>query len=187
MRGAGQGAMLLFVAVITGCGGSDTTSPRPSLATPNFAKEAGHSEAVTEQSVTGHAAITLPAYNDAREWYSVSAIRHRDGTISGELEETSLQDGRQQIHAEVYCFTVIGKTARLAARIEHSNVSYGPVGSYVVWSVIDNGHNPNGAPDATTDLYFNGTEAQARHHCSVGYPLAPYFPVEHGNLRVDAE
>ena len=187
MRGAGQGAMLLFVTVVLGCGASDTTSPRPTIEAPSFSKDAGHTTAVTEQSVTGHALITLPAFDNAREWYSLSAIRHRDGSFSGEFDETSLQDGRAHIHARVYCFTIVGNTARLAARIERSNVSYGPPGSFVVWSVIDNGRNPHRAPDETTDIFFNGTEAQAQHHCDVGFPLTPYFPLRRGSLRIDAK
>ena len=136
------------------------------------------------QRVTGSAAIILPNYGNALEHYSVSAIRRADGATTGEFEEYSEQDGGQRIHATVVCFTVIGNSARLAARIDQTNVSFGPVGSYVVWSVIDNGEGARSAPDQTTDIFFGGTAAQADFQCRTGFNLAPYFSSLRGNLQV---
>jgi hypothetical protein len=104
--------------------------------------------------------------------------------VSGEFEEYSAQQGGQRIHAQIVCFTVTGNSARLAARIDQTNVPFGPVGSYVVWSVIDNGQGTRSAPDQTTDVFFGGTAAQAEFHCRTGYNLAPYFSSFRGNLQV---
>lgn len=179
-----QGAKVLCVVAVLGCGSAAkdaTTSPRVSA--PEFSRsdDDGHGA-----QVNGDITIALPDFDNALERYTVSAVRHRDGSVSGELEETSQQQGGQHIHARVYCVTVTGNSARLAARLEKSNVPFGPVGSYVVWSVIDNGHGKR-APDQTTDIFFGGTEANAKFHCATGYNLAPYYNSIRGNLEVGTD
>ena len=181
MRHLGQGAMVLCVVGSIGCSADpDLTIPRPSVAAPALS-----ARAVRPERVTGSATIILTLHENALERYSLSAIRQSDGSVAGEFEEFSAQDGGQRIHARVYCFTVTGNSARLAARIDQTNVSFGPVGSYVVWSVIDNGEGANGPPDETTDIFFGGTQAQADAHCRSGFNLAPYFPSLRGNLQVE--
>jgi len=181
MRRLGQGATVLSVIVIIGCSaGSDLTTPRPNAAAPTVSARASRQE-----RVTGSATIILTLHDNALERYSLSAIRQSDGSVAGEFEEVSEQDGGQRIHAKVYCFTVTGNSARLAARIDQTNVSFGPVGSYVVWSVIDNGEGAKSQPDETTDIFFGGTQAQADMHCRTGFNLAPYFPSLRGNLQVE--
>jgi hypothetical protein len=171
--------MLLGVMALNACGtNSETTAPRRSLPPPNF------SAAGAEQRVTGSATIILPNFGNARERYSLSAIRHSDGSVTGEFEEFSEQEGGQRIHAQVVCFTITGNSARLSAQIDQTNVPFGPVGSYVVWSLIDNGEGANSPPDQTTDIFFGGTAAQAEFHCRTGFNLAPYFASLRGNLQV---
>jgi hypothetical protein len=82
------------------------------------------------------------------------------------------------------CFAVTGNSARLAAQIDQSNVAFGPIGSYVIWSVIDNGEGARSTPDQTTDIFFGGTRAQAEFHCQVGFNLAPYLSSLRGNIQV---
>ena len=179
MRAASFGVMLIGSTLLLACSNSsETTSPRPPGAQlERVAVDAG-------QRVTGSATILLPNWGNARERYSVSANRGRDGAVTGEFEEYSEQQGGQRIHARVVCFTVVGNTARLAAQIDETNVSFGPAGSYVVWSVIDNGEGATSAPDQTTDIFFGGTAAQANFHCRTGYNLAPFFSSLRGNLQV---
>ena len=181
MRGVWYGAMMLGALAVAACGTeADTTAPRLAPTDASSARTAA-----SQQRVTGSATIALPMDGSPLERYSVSAIRHADGTVSGQFEEFSEQDGGQRIHATVVCFTVAGNTARLAARLDQSNVSFGPVGSYVVWSVIDNGEGRADSPDETTDIFFGGTRAQAEFHCNVGFNLAPFFQSMRGNLQVD--
>ena len=174
--------MLAALAVI-GCGNDSgtPTSPQPGRS------PVSHSVVASTDAgdhVTGSATIILPAFNNALERYSIEAKRHADGSVTGEFEEFSAQQGGQRIHAHVVCFTVTGNNARLAAQIDQTNVSFGPVGSYVVWSVIDNGQGAKAAPDQTTDIFFGGTAAQAAFQCSTGFNLAPYFSSIRGNLDV---
>jgi len=181
LRRFGQGATVLCAVAIMGCSaGSDLTTPRP-----NAAAQTLSARTVRQERVTGSATILLPLFGNAQERYSLSAIRQSDGSVNGEFEEFSEQEGGQRIHARVYCFTVTGNSARLAARIDQTNVSFGPVGSYVVWSLRDNGEGANAPPDETTDIFFGGTQAQADTHCRIGFPLAPYFPSIRGNLQVE--
>lgn len=182
MRSVGYGAMLLFIVAAAGCtSDTDTTSPRLAVPAPSLSAVGAPS---LGQRVTGSATIILPAFDNALERYSISATRE-NGRVRGEFEEFSGQEGGQRIHADVYCFTVIGNTARLAARIDQTNVSFGPKGSYVIWTVIDNGQGARTAPDETSDIFFGGTQAIADFHCNVGINLAPFFPSIRGNLQVD--
>ena len=184
MRSVLQGAKALCVVAVLGCGGAkDSTSARFTAPEMSRAEEVSSSAGA---QVTGDIAILLPGFDNALEQYSVSAIRHRDGSVSGELEEKSEQQGGQHIHARLVCVTVTGNSARLAARLEKSNVPFGPVGSYVVWSVIDNG-NGKAHPDQTTDIFFGATEANAEFHCATGFNLAPYFNSVRGNLEVGTD
>ncbi len=185
MFSVAKGAIALGALALIGCGtGSDTsTSPRPTLTSPSFSKvDAGSSGG---DRVTGSATIILAEFNNAREHYSIDAKRERDGSATGEFEEFSAQMGGQRIHAHVVCFTVTGNSARLAAQLDKSNVPFGPVGSYVIWSVIDNSQGKKAMPDQTTDIFFGGTAAQAAFHCATGFNLAPYFSSLRGNLQVE--
>jgi len=184
MRGVMRGATMLGALAFMGCGkdSGTPTSPQPGRSPTSHSVVA--STGGDGDRVTGSATIILPNFGNALERYSVSAIRQHDGSVSGEFEEFSEQEGGQRIHAHIVCFTVTGNSARLAAQIDQTNVSFGPVGSYVVWSVIDNGEGANAAPDQTTDIFFGGTAAQAAFQCATGFNLAPYFSSIRGNLQV---
>jgi len=180
MRAVVKGAMTLSALAFVGCGtdSGTSTSPRPMVAAPSL------SVSSAGDHVTGSATIILPNFGNAVERYSVNAMRHEDGSVTGEFEEFSAQEGGQRIHAHIVCFTVTGNSARLAAQIDQTDVPFGPNGSYVVWSVIDNGEGAKAAPDQTTDIFFGGTQAQAQFHCQTGFNLAPYFSSMRGNLQV---
>jgi hypothetical protein len=180
MRAARAVVMLLVPILLSACNNaSEPMSQRRMLpAALELARVSGG------QRVTGSATVILPDHGNALEHYSVSAIRHADGSVTGEFEEYSEQDGGQRIHASIVCFNVIGNSARLAARIDQTNVPFGPVGSYVVWSVVDNGEGARSLPDQTTDIFFGGTAAQADFQCATGFNLAPYFSSIRGNLQV---
>jgi len=185
MRGVRQGLAVFGAVALTGCGSvSEPTSPRLTVTEPELSVSGGARRDVAGERVTGRATIILPAFGNALEFYHLEAIRHRDGRVTGEFREFSQQMGGQRIRAHVVCFTVSGDSARLAAQIDETDVPFGPVGSYVVWSVVDNGKRKGSAPDQTTDIFFGGTAAQAQFHCDTGFNLAPFFSLIRGNLRV---
>jgi hypothetical protein len=179
-------ALLLAAAVAGGCatGPDSPVAPARTLdRSPLFA--AGGAT----QQVTGHANMLLPVFGGAEQKYSQSAIRHADGTFSGEFELRSEQtEPPIRIHGSVTCFTIVptpeGGMARLAGIIEQSNFAGAPAGTYAIWTIIDTGEGANSPPDLTSDFFAPFPPAIAEAHCAVGFNLAPFIPVEGGNLQV---
>jgi len=135
-----------------------------------------------EQQVTGQATIVLDNFNNALEKYTQSAIRHADGTFSGEFELKSEQDTGLRVHGDVVCFKVIGNTAYLAGVIDQSDTEGAPPGSYVLWNIVDNGEGANSPPDLTSDFYVLPLDLVTLQ-CTEGIDLGA-FPVVNGNLQV---
>ena len=184
-------AMLLCAAGIVGCSSGEVTAPpsaarlapaSPELSSSSDRDKDGGRDPV--QSVTGSATIQLPYEGTPFEHYTVSAIRHRDGSFSGEFHETSEQEGGQRASGKIFCFSIVQDTARLAGLVERSTVPFGPAGTYVIWNVVDRG-NGKKARDLTTDFYFGGTKAQATAHCAGNLLRGqPFFESRRGNLKV---
>jgi len=185
MRRIVKGVLLAGTAAVAACGGRDSVAPTTRLDPMRASLDANRSSQ-SEQSVTGRAAINLPPnFGGAREFYSLDAFRHGDGSVSGNVVEVSRQEGGQRMEGSIFCFMIVGDTARMAALVEKSTVPFGPVGTYVVWTLVDNGRGKGATPDETTDFFFNGTQAQAQQHCDVGLPgIAPFFPSVGGKLEV---
>jgi hypothetical protein len=174
-----RGAFLFLAVAILGCEAVSDRMLAPDR-DADVAKPALSNGGLTQQ-VTGHANVFLPNFQ-AEQKYSNSAIRHADGTVSGEFQLKSEQDGGVRIHGNVICFTIVGNTARLGGVIEKSSEPAFE-GVHVVWTIIDNGEGRNDPPDLTSD-FFGATPAQAQFHCAVGFNLAPFLPVLGGNLQV---
>ncbi|HJZ71732.1 MAG TPA: hypothetical protein VKE51_08310, partial [Vicinamibacterales bacterium] len=64
--------------------------------------------------MTGHAEFINPN-NGNRVRYSVNAIRHRDGSVSGEVEAHLVTPAGDITsgHGTVICFTLVGNIARI--------------------------------------------------------------------------
>jgi hypothetical protein len=173
-----RSAVLVLAAAVLGCAtGSDgPAAPARDADLSPLLRKGG-----LQQRVTGHANIFLPNFQ-AEEKYSNSAIRHADGSVTGEFQLKSAQDGGLRIHGNVICFTIVGNTARLAGVIERSSDPTIPAGVHTVWTIVDNGEGNNDPPDLTSD-FFGALPAQAQFHCAVGFIL-PLLPVLSGNLQV---
>jgi hypothetical protein len=199
MRRVWYGATMLGVAATVGCSASrDVTEPAPRAQAPveASASRSGTGGGDEEmQKVTGSALFQIViAGSPVFQHFSVAAIRHRDGSFSGAFEEKSEQDGGQREMGEIYCFSIVADTARIAGLIKKSNIDFGPPGSYVIWNVVDggkaHGHDRHGRGDRdtdfTTDFYFSGTKAQADAHCAANLLRGqPYYPVLRGELKVE--
>ena len=178
------GAMLICAAGILACSSGEVTAPgaRRAPASPELNSSTDRDRPV--QSVTGSAKIQLPYEGTPFEQYTVSAIRHRDGSFSGEFHETSEQEGGQRASGKIFCFSIVRDTARLAGLLERSTVPFGPVGTYVIWNVVDRGNGK--VHDLTTDFYFGGTQAQATAHCAGNLLRGqPFFESRRGNIKVN--
>jgi hypothetical protein len=172
------GALSLLVA-LAAC--SSDAVLEPEVAQPRELAASFQSSRV-QQQVTGAAHIKLTGY-DIDEMFTQSAIRHADGSVSGEFELRSEQEGGQRIHGTVTCFTVIGNTARIAGIIDRTTIPGLPTGLYWAWTVVDNGQGANDPPDQTSDFNLRVASGAARH-CATGTTVGPLIPVLSGNLQV---
>ena len=176
MRTTTRVSLLLAAALLAACStdgapGGDVVAPRPNLAASG-----------AQQRVTGHANLILASLGNAEEIYSNAAIRHADGTVSGEWQLKTEQTDGGVLHGIVTCFTIVGNRARLAGVVDRSTTPLANVGDHVIWTVVDNGEGNAAPPDQTSDFFPVGPLTAAAH-CATGFSLA-LIPVLGGNLQV---
>ena len=136
-----------------------------------------------QESVTGHADFVTS--NGLRFSYSFSAIRHQDGSVSGEFEnhvENALTgEFILKAHVTIVCFTINGNVARIGGIIDRQSGLPIPPGvapeGFI--TVVDNGEGHDAAPDLASPAAL-GPPFQ---HCETGLPR-PLFPLERGNIQV---
>lgn len=143
------------------------------------------------QRVTGH--VNLPVFNfpglSIRERYSFNALRHPDGTVTGEWQVADKFDplGEFAFHGDVTCFTIASdnKTAWLGGIVER-DPGFGTTGLDANWTVVDNGEGNKAPPDQATDLTFGVPTGMAAVHCATGNGTTSIPPVNivGGNVQV---
>ena len=137
------------------------------------------------QSVTGHVDIMASPFGiPALDKYSFAAIRHTDGSVSGQFEfehrfTVNGQQVRDKVHGTVDCLTIIGNSARLGGTIRHSKSPDLPEGTQLTWSVTDNGQGKKDQRDTASEMLGNDAFA----YCLGGLPY-PQSPLRHGNIQV---
>jgi hypothetical protein len=182
-------ASLLFsTLLLTSCERApvgDLAAPRARAA----AEQAGDAGDGVEQSVTGHYEYFGFATGNYFK-YSLTAIRHADGSVSGEVEERVTLDTPsgelvRREHGEVTCLTVTGNRARLAYRITEYEgpPSPNPDLTHGIIAVVDNGEGARAVPDSAANNPGGVTAARAQLFCDVGF-ARPFREVEHGNIQV---
>lgn len=135
------------------------------------------------QSVTGHWEVIGSSGNLNK--ISVTAEKHLDGTVTGEVQYEQFTDDGLSIlaHGTVLCLHVEGNIARLAAAGDQTVEGVTTPGFGII-TAIDNGEgDPN--PDRATNLIPVMVEEHARSHCDA--PLVPdtrALPVERGDVQV---
>ena len=138
-----------------------------------------------KQSVTGHYQfIGINTGNDFK--YSLSAIRHADGSVSGEFEERVILDSSgdfiRQTHGTVTCFEIVGNMARIGGLVDQATDPRFLPGTEFRLVVVDNGNGANDPPDLGSNARF-GFPGTAEAFCNAGTPFN-LEPVEHGNVEV---
>ena len=136
-----------------------------------------------QESVTGHAEfVTATGF---RFRYSFSAIRHADGSVSGEfenhIENAATGEFVLLAHVDIVCFTVTGNIARIGGIVERQVGGATPPPAEGFITVVDNGEGGQGVADLASPPGVGPGSALA--HCDTGLPR-PLFPVEHGNIQV---
>lgn len=123
--------------------------------------------------------------------YSVSAIRHADGSVSGEVTE-HLTVGSpagafvRRSHGHVTCLTVVGNRARVAYSLDEyeGKPVLPPTVDHGIITVVDNGEGTNAiVPDSAANNPGGVTAPIAQLFCDVGF-VRPLREVEHGNVTV---
>jgi hypothetical protein len=137
------------------------------------------------QSVTGHYEfVGINTGNDFK--YSVSAIRHEDGSISGEFEErvtlNSTGDFIRQTHGTVTCFEIVGNLARIGGLVDQATDPRFLPGTEFRLVVVDNGEGASDPPDLGSNARF-GFPGTAQAFCNAGTAFN-LEPVDHGNVEV---
>ena len=139
-----------------------------------------------KQSVTGH--YQFVGFNTGNDFkYSLSAIRHADGSVSVEFEERVLLNSTgefiRQTHGTVTCFEIVGNMARIGGIVEHAtDPRIVPGKAEFRLNVVDNGQGASEPPDLGSNARF-GVPGTAQLFCDAGAPFN-LEPVEHGNVEV---
>ena len=136
---------------------------------------------VVQESVTGNASFVVPA-NGVHVRYTVNAVRHRDGSVTGHFEldaETATGEFLAHTHVRITCFTVTGNIARIGGIVVRSN--FNPPGTPGFITVVDNGEGADAPPDlASLPGTGPGTDVT---HCTTGLPRE-LFTVDAGNIQI---
>jgi hypothetical protein len=106
--------------------------------------------------------------------FSLVAIQHSDGSISGQYTDRFAQGGG--FHAQVTCLSVDGNTAWIGGIIRGGDFN----GQEVITEVQDNGTSTNDAPDLIS-FSFIGVPAQT----CLTQPALPLFPLQGGEVKVE--
>ena len=167
------GALALLAALAAcspdGTGDTGVTQPRLGASAP-------------QQQVTGSAIVALPFFDNARQKYTNSIIRHADGSVSGQFEVQSEQEDGVRVHGRVLCVGVVGNQAYVGGVVEQSSTPDIADGTLLVWRIVDNGEGANAPPDQTSD-FFSVNATQQAYHCATGFNLQ-LLPVLSGNMQV---
>jgi hypothetical protein len=126
--------------------------------------------------------------------YSIAAIRHEDGSVSGEVEERTVYDPTgdfvRSTHGDVTCFSIVGKMAFIAGIVDRVE-SLAPnqqnliPGAFFRLVVVDNGNGNDDPPDMGSNMRFGDPtlpQFQNMQYCN----FAPFNleAIDHGNVTV---
>lgn len=108
--------------------------------------------------------------------FGFTAVQHKDGRVSGELEWNNHTEGFT-FHASLDClsFNGAGTVAYMSGTVIYSNNPLFPAGDGIVFSVM------NDNPDKISDISFEAPVSP--NNCNNIKPI-PYHPLEGGNINV---
>jgi hypothetical protein len=158
---------------------------RPIIPSVEFTESSVETAADVKQSVTGHYQfVGINTGNDFK--YSVAAIRHDDGSVSGEFEErvllASTGEFIRQTHGTVTCFQIVGNMARIGGLVDQATDPRFLPGTEFRLVVVDNGNGASDPPDLGSNARF-GFPGTAQAFCDAGTAFN-LEPVQHGNVEV---
>lgn len=184
------------------CGGRDLSPTRPndgrmralSLVGEQDLPESAAIENISQaaradggpQSAMGHGNLTV---GGELRTFSFDAIRHQDGTVTGEWQLKSRATD-VVMHGQVTCLLAIARPTQGAAfmggivtRVDGDAPGVEP-GTPVVFSAFDNGEGNDNFPDAMTLVQPTTPDVVARQ-CAIGLRVGGgAVPIEDGNIQV---
>jgi len=183
--------LLVCAAVATlGCDRSATSPTRTRQLTLAGGPAFDDTDGDRTQGVSGH--YEFVGINTGNDFtYSLTAIRHVNGTVSGEVDERTTFGGKdnlqREMHGTVTCFTIIGNTAFIAGIVDRV-VTYVPGQENLVpgagfrLNVVDNVNGANDPPDQGSNARF-GLPASSRAFCNNPVPFN-LEDIDHGNIEI---
>jgi hypothetical protein len=139
------------------------------------------------QSATGHGNLTS---GGELRTFSFTAVRLKDGTVTGQWQLQNRSGVGSIIHGEVTCLLAIARPTQGAAfmggvvtHVEGVAVGFFP-GRPVAFSAFDNGEGMNERPDEIT-LVEATNETVVERQCRLGLRVGGGArPIEDGNIQV---
>ena len=185
-------AVGLAVAVTwMGCSDHPVTEPQSRLTatTPSLDRNEGNG---VVQGIGGKA-LYLEPQQRVPESYQFNAVKHRDGSVEGEVRFVLENNGGITVVGKILCFGTIGNRANVAMRTIASNTPDAPRGQLFVWSFVDNGYFTDGdkdhdngrgqPPDQTSGFESVPNETVAQAHCATPMGVGAFAPVR-GDLDI---
>lgn len=184
-----SGALAIASLALVACDRTPMMPDPSRIVTPPAASFDREASDVMEGATGHYEFVGINTGNDFK--YSLSAIRHADGTISGEVEERTTfnetGDLVRDMHGTVTCLTIVGNTAFVAGIVDRV-VSYAPGQENLVPGagfrlvVVDNGNGAKDPPDLGSNARF-GLPATSAAFCEHPVPFN-LEPIEHGNIEI---
>jgi hypothetical protein len=175
---------LLCTASLAGCGndgGFDPTSPSTApVSSPQFQATGA------QQQITGVAFITLVEAGNAAERFTFSAVRHRDGRVSGQFQLFTEQAGGIRLHGTITCLGILSVDGELVGHLGGTITKSsfpGLEGGNFIWTVVDEGEGGGALPDLASDLFGPTPPEVVEDFCAFAFGL-PINESERGNIQV---
>ena len=185
---ATRGSVLLALGVtITGCGGD-----RPVLGPEAAGGPSLETGAVAARVIGSGTHVRIGADGEELTTFAFSALRHGDGTASGQWQYHFRVAGFS-MHGDVSCLSIAGREAWVGGTVTKV-VSDDPafhelLGVEMWWRSRDNGEDAAARPDSTTGLgfAFPGSVITAESWCRDQPQALVLRQVAAGNIQISGD
>ena len=138
------------------------------------------------QSASGHGNLTV---NGQFRTFSFTAIRQRDGEVTGQFELHNHATG-VRLHGRVTCFFAFARPldpnrgAMFAGGVVTHTDGTIPEGTPVIFNAFDNGEGRNALFPDFLSLLLPTTPQTVQRQCTNGLAIMPVLPIEGGNIQI---
>lgn len=138
------------------------------------------------QSASGHSNLTV---NGQARTFSFTAIRHRNGEVTGQFELHNHTTG-VRLHGTVTCFVAFARPLdpKRGAMFAGGVITHGggvlAEGRSVIFNAFDNGEGANALFPDFMSLLLPTTPQVVERQCTSGLRITPVLPIEGGNVQI---